>query len=169
MKYGPGDLAGWEAALQSELEHLQKQRNEIDAQLQIASKKLDLVRQMKLLEDSPKDAYAPVLTGLKDARTTPIAVREMAQKVLSDAPGPLHISEIHRQFQERGYAIPGGGTAFNILAHLVNSKSFVRVARGTYALAGSVPPELVLPRAARKVRQRKRNKRRKAKGQQEGN
>ena len=152
-------LGDWEAALQLEVENLQKRRDQVDAELQRTSKKLDLVRQMRLLEEGPAKPGATTITAHKDVRATPTAVREMAHKILSDATVPLHISEIHRQFKERGYAIPGGGTPFNILAHLVNDKAFVRVARGTYALAGSVPQELVLPKAPRKTGRRKRQKR----------
>jgi hypothetical protein len=145
-------LAEWEAALGQEIQSLQGERERIDSELQRAAKKLDLVKQMRLLEGGSAQSVMPPVTTLKERRATPTAVREMAHKVLSESPRPLHISEIHEQFVARGFAIPGSGTPFNILAHLVNDKSFVRVARGTYALAGSVPPEQVLPKAARKAR-----------------
>jgi hypothetical protein len=74
----------------------------------------------------------------------------MARRVIAEAGHPIHITEIHRQFVDKGYPIPGGGTPFNILAHIVNDKTFVRIARGTYALTGTVPEEQVLPRAPRK-------------------
>ena len=148
-------LTEWEAALGGEIQRLQSERERIDSELQRATKKLELVKQMRLLEDGAAQSALPVVTAPKERRATPTAVREMAHKVLSESARPLHISEIHQQFVARGYAIPGSGTPFNILAHLVNDKSFVRVARGTYALAGSVPPEQVLPRAKRKTRRRR--------------
>lgn len=151
-------LAEWEAGLQREVERWQNERSRVDSELQRATKKLELVRQMRSLEAGPVPEKAPSPSTAKDGRATPTAVREMAHKILSESARPLHISEIHGQFLARGYAIPGSGTPFNILAHLVNDKSFVRVARGTYALAGSVPPEQVLPRAERKARRRKRRK-----------
>jgi hypothetical protein len=155
-------LAEWEAALGQEIQLLQSERERIESELQRATKKLELVRQMRLLEDGSAQSAPPVATALKERRATPTAVREMAHKVLSESAGPLHISEIHQQFVARGYAIPGSGTPFNILAHLVNDKSFVRVARGTYALAGSVPPEQVLPKAERKASRRRTRKKRSA-------
>ncbi len=88
-------------------------------------------------------------------------VRELTQKILTEAAGPLHINEIHRQFVSKGYPIPGGGTPFNILVHLLNNKTFVRVARGTYAIAGTVPEEQVLARAP-KVRKPRKSKKRKS-------
>lgn len=158
MKDEVARMAEWESALESELERLQRERNRVDAELQRAAKKLELVKQMRLLESSPTDAATRVPPTVKETRATPTTVREMAHRILSESPRPLHISEIHQQFVDRGYPIPGSGTPFNILAHLVNNKSFVRVARGTYALAGSVPQEQILPRAQRKARRRRRKK-----------
>jgi hypothetical protein len=151
-------MAEWESALQSELERLQHERDRVDIELQRAAKKLELVKQMRLLESSPTDATPRIAPTIKEARATPTTVREMAHRILSESSRPLHISEIHQQFVARGYAIPGSGTPFNILAHLVNNKSFVRVARGTYALVGSVPEEQILPRAERKSKRRRRKK-----------
>jgi hypothetical protein len=162
MDLGNTKLTEWEAALGREIERLQSEREHIDSELQRAMKKLDLVKQMRLLEGGSPETVMSVVVPLKDGRATPTAVREMAHRILSESARPLHISEIHEQFVARGYKIPGRGTPFNILAHLVNDKLFVRVARGTYALAGSVPPEQVLPKAERKVRHRTRRKKKSA-------
>jgi len=151
-------LTEWEARLQKDVDRLQAESNRIDTDLQRATKKLELVRQMRSLESDPAPQTAPAVSASRDGRATPTLVREMAQRILAKAARPLHISEIHKQFIDNGYAIPGSGTPFNILAHLVNNKSFVRVARGTYALAGSVPQEQILPRAERKARRRRRKK-----------
>ncbi len=156
MRSETARLTEWETTLGREIQRLQSERERVDSELQRATKKLELVKQMRLLEGGSAPGATPAVIAPKERRATPTAVREMAQKVLSESARPLHISEIHEQFVARGYAIPGSGTPFNILAHLVNDKSFVRVARGTYALAGSVPPEQVLPRAERKTRRRRR-------------
>ncbi len=99
-----------------------------------------------LLEDGYAQSVTPAVAALKERRATPTSFGRWHTRYFRSATRPLHISEIHEQFVARGYTIPGSGTPFNILAHLVNDKSFVRVARGTYAQAGSVPPEQVLPR-----------------------
>jgi len=153
-------LAEWEGLLQSELEELSQRRQELDVQLQHVSRKLELVRQMRSLEESPQldGVQNPAETVSVEKRPTPASVREMARRILTELGRPLHISEIHRQFLNRGYPIPGGGTPFNILAHIVNDKTFVRVARGTYALTGTVPEEQVLPRTPRTRRIRKSKK-----------
>ncbi len=78
-------LGEWEAALQSEVENLQKRRDQVDAELQRTLKKLDLVRQMRLLEEGPARLGATTITAHKDVRATPTAVREMAHKILSEA------------------------------------------------------------------------------------
>jgi hypothetical protein len=153
------NLGEWEAALQSEVEGLRKRREQLDAEIQKRTKKLELIKQMRLLEEEPSGAY-PTGSAVIETRATPKVVKESAQRILEESQGPLHISIIHRQFQERGYPIPGSGTPFNILAHLVNDKTFVRVARGTYALAGSVPQEQILPKAPRKPRKKHRKTRR---------
>jgi hypothetical protein len=152
------DLNGWEHDLRLQVEDLQKRRAGLELELQRASKKLELVRQIRLLEQDPTKSQSFESAERKEMRSTPTAVREMAQRILSDSTGPLHISEIHRLFKEQGYPIPGSGTPFNILAHLVNDKTFVRVARGTYALAGTVPEEAILVKAQRKTRRKKRQK-----------
>ena len=151
-------LGEWEATLQQEVERWQRERALVEAELQRAMKKLELVRQMKSLESDGTGAVTEEAAIPKAGRATPAGVREMAQRILSESARPLHISEIHKEFLSRGYLIPGNGTPFNILAHLVNDRSFVRVARGTYALTGSVPQEQVLPKAERKTRRRKRKK-----------
>lgn len=140
-------LAEWEATLRAESESLRSERSRIEADLQRVSKKLELVRQMLSLEHSPNPSTPQ--SDLTEGKATPSGVKEMTSKILAESGSPMHISEIHRKFVERGYPIPGQGTAFNILAHLVNDKTFVRVARGTYALAGTVPDDQILPKAAR--------------------
>ena len=150
-------LSEWESALQEDVQGWESERNRADAELQRAIKRLELVRQMRLLEeDSPKPPVAEA-PPVGDARATPTSVREMTHRILSQSNRPLHISEIHKQFLSNGYPIPGSGTPFNILAHLVNNKAFVRVARGTYALVGSVPQEQVLQTAERKAKHRRRD------------
>ena len=116
MKDARERLPEWESDLQSEVDSLQKRRDQIDVDLQRASRKLDLVRQMRLLEEGSAKLGTVAASVQANARPTPTSVREMAHKILSDVAQPLHISAIHRQFKERGYAIPGRGTPFNILA-----------------------------------------------------
>ena len=151
-------LSEWESSLSAELEDLRKRRSQLDAELQRTAKKLELVRQMRTLEELQPAEMSENENPTSEPRATPNSVKDAAKKILMDAGRPLHISEIHRQFTERNYPIPGSGTPFNVLAHMVNEKSFVRVARGTYAIAGTVPPEQILPKAPRKRARRRKKK-----------
>lgn len=160
MKKELAHLTEWGSSLQKELEDLRRRREALDADIQRLSKKLELIRQMQLLEGPSADTSVVTETPTSaEARPTPIAVRDGVKKILTDFARPLHISEIHREFLKRGLPIPGSGTAFNILAHVVNDKTFVRVARGTYALAGSVPEDQVLPKAQSRMRKRRSRRR----------
>lgn len=153
-----GDLAAWEQALRQELDDLKQRRAKIEASIQLATRKLDLIRQMQSL-DGVVVAQGPSMAA-GESKATPTSVRDLTRTILSEAGHPLHISEIHREFLSRGLPIPGSGTPFNILAHLVNDANFVRVARGTYALSGTVPESQVLQKAPRVRHKRKRRPRR---------
>lgn len=153
------ELQAWEQKLVTELNELRGRRSELDFEIQRVSKKLDLVKQMVALDGAPRtDQQMERAPG--ELRPTPANVCESAKAILLECGHALHINDIHRVFLEKGYPIPGGGTPFNILVHLTNSKEFVRVARGTYALAGTVPEAQVIPNATRTApRQRKRKRR----------
>lgn len=139
-------------ALEDEIKSLQNQRNIVDQQLALVNKKLDLIRQMLRLESGDEEIKAAPTGTAPD-------VKVLARQIIEDAGKPLHISEIHRQFLERGYAIPGEGTPFNILAHIVRDKALARVARGTYAIAANTPESERLPLAATKRTRRRSRKR----------
>jgi hypothetical protein len=141
-------------ALESEMKSLQTQKNAIDLRLALIGKKLDLIRQMVRLESGNDEG--------QDSGTFGIAadVKGLARQIIEDAGKPLHINEIHRQFLERGYAIPGEGTPFNILAHIVRDKTLARVARGTYALAANTAESARLPIVKTKKTHRRSRKRR---------
>lgn len=151
----------WVEGLKAELEGLLKQRAELETKIRHLSKKMELVRQMRALEQTPGVEQALIVapSEVSEARATPQSVKETVRSILTESSRPLHISEIHRRFVDAGYPIPGGGTPFNILAHLVNDKGFVRVARGTYALAGSVPEEQIMPKSPRKKRKKSKRTR----------
>jgi hypothetical protein len=71
---------------------------------------------------------------------TPSQVTQRVHEILSEAKEPMNIKTIHEEFIRRGYPIPGKGTHFNILVHIVrelkNKKGgrFQRDGRGTYSL-----------------------------------
>jgi hypothetical protein len=149
----------WEQELNVEVEALRQRRSEIESELQVSTRKLELVRQMLALDEKGLDVEQQQSTPENHSlRPTPATVRDCVKRVLQDAGKPLHISEIHREFLSHAYPIPGSGTAFNILAHIVKNGDFVRVARGTYALIGDVIPDQVLASTKRKRRRRRSRK-----------
>src|SRR5258706_12674614 len=104
-----GYLQERQRALEEELKALQAQRSAVDQHLALVGKKLDLVRQMLRLESGNDEVQTAATTG------SGADVKGRARQIIEDAGKPLHISEIHRQFRERGYTIPGEGTPFIIL------------------------------------------------------
>ncbi len=148
-----GYLQERQSILEEELKVLQRQKSAVEQQVALVSKKLDLIRQMLRLDSGDAEATTPVALG------SGADVRSLTRQIIADAGKPLHISEIHRQFMERGYAIPGEGTPFNILAHIVRDKELARVARGTYALASQTPPGARLSSPTPKNIRRRRRKR----------
>lgn len=89
-------------------------------------------------------------------------VVENAKAILLDVGRPLHISELHRVFLERGFLIPGQGTDANLISHLRRSPEIVRIKRGFYALAD---PSDEPRRPERQVRNRRRRRVRKNESQ----
>lgn len=158
------EIKKWEQALAAEVQALMSRRKELDSEIEQKNKKLGLLREMLILESgaplSPKNTRPSQATS--DGRPTAATVREAALNILSEAGRPLHITEIHQGFLDRGQAIPGAGTPFNILVHMLKDESVVRVARGTYALRSSLPPHAIP--AAAKPRRRKRRRSKKRKG-----
>lgn len=65
-------------------------------------------------------------------------------KILEDSDQDrLHINQIHTQFRERGYSIPGAGKPVNITSHIRISERIKSPKRGYYGLVervGDFPP-----------------------------
>ena len=158
----PPNIKEWERALSADLDSLILRKQGIEAEIRSVSKKLELVRQMVALEGSGVAGDVPETNS--KGKATPASVREAARQILKSAVRPLHINEIHTEFLSRGDAIPGVGTPFNILVHLLSDPTFVRVARGTYALSGTVPDDQVLPRQPRRAKVKPGGRTRKKKG-----
>ena len=149
-------LCEWEKQLTNEVDALRLRKAELELELQRCVRKLELVRQMLAVEEGRGDAAQQNSADTPPLRPTSVTVRESAKRVLEDSGKPLHISEIYQEFLRRGYPIPGSGTPFNILTHMVRDKGFVRVARGTYALSGSGSLTQVVPFPKKRKRRRRR-------------
>ena len=66
------------------------------------------------------------------ARTN--AVTEAAYRILREAGGSLHISDLRTRMLEKGHPIPGKGEDANLIVHISKDPRIARVGRGTYDL-----------------------------------
>lgn len=66
-----------------------------------------------------------------------MSVADMAYEVLSNfqEPTPLHYRELAEAIMAAGKLIPGQDPAANLISHISRDERFMRVDRGTYALA----------------------------------
>lgn len=154
----PEQLRAWEKQLAADVAALRDRQRSLESELRRSESKLELIRQMISL-DQPTDDEAAAPQVCDAAKATSITVKGSVRNILEQAGRPLHISEIHREFITRGYPIPGGGTPFNILVHIVKDRGFVRVARGTYALGTGAQNHSGIPETEKRKVRRKRRKR----------
>lgn len=85
-------------------------------------------------------------------------VRERAEEILREIGRPMHINEIHGEFEQRGLHIPGAGKPVNLTVHLRVDPRIVSPERGMYTLGEQAGP---MP-ARRKARNRRKRARRPA-------
>jgi len=85
-------------------------------------------------------------------------IADRVLELLKEAAQPLHISEIRNRYIAKGFTVPGRGNESNLLVYIVRDPRFIRVSKGTYAVAegGVVPVPNVKPKA--KKRRRKKAK-----------
>lgn len=108
---------------------------------------------------------AAVVADLAGHRPAPppadLSIREHihlhVRKLLEERNGePMHINNIHVEFEQRGWYVPGRGRPANISAHLSNAEGFYSPRRGEWAL-GNAP---TVKRPVKKVAKKKATRRR---------
>jgi hypothetical protein len=135
-------LQQWKKSVETEIQAITDTIQSLNGDLQRKNQQHALI--CKLI-DSENGSFA--LDGDDANRSlvarqivTPSQVTERVYEILSEAKQPMNIKTIHEEFIRRGYPIPGKGTHFNILVHIVrelkNKKGgrFKRDGRGTYSL-----------------------------------
>lgn len=114
-------------------------------------------------------AYEPVkVKEQAEGRTAPAiprsvtqTVRDRVREILRESSDPVHINDIHRAFGERGWPVPGAGTAANITAHLSHAPDIVSPRRGFYRVltegeqSQGLPQRKVARRTARSSSRKK--------------
>lgn len=83
-------------------------------------------------------------------------VIDRATEILREAGGPLHINDLHAQFVQQGYQVPGAGKPVNLTAHLRRATDIVSPSRGMYGLVEHVGriPDTGRKRTKRRSRRR---------------
>jgi hypothetical protein len=100
------------------------------------------------------------------ARTTGSIARyviDRAVEILRDEGRPLHINDLHAQFVERGFTVPGAGKPVNLIVHLRNSEEIASPMRGVYGLVeqvGAVPRQAGRTTRRKSARERARGRNR---------
>jgi hypothetical protein len=131
--------------IQSQIDPLAVEAGRIRTQLGLVDKLLRVSRG----EDAP-----PGESAMNEQPGNGRNIANIIARILADAASPLHISMIRQAYLREGNTIPGKGNESNLLAYVVRDPRFVRVAKGTYGLAGHG----LIPQAAKRHRQRRKRK-----------
>ena len=119
------------AALQAKLLDLQQKIAPLTSELDKTRQQIQLVGRLLGLENGQTGA-AP---GPPPPVSNGASVGDILVEILAAEGEPLHVGDLKVRFLSRGHTIPGKGTDSNLIAYLTRDPRFVRVARGTYALA----------------------------------
>lgn len=150
-------LLGWRAELESHIAAVEGQIQPLQVELEKARQQMDLVTRLIRLQQGetsvePVSATRPAPHAAGESEGT---VADVIAGILEQEGGALHISEIRSRFIDTGRAVPGQGTDSNLIAYITRSSRFVRVAKGTYALASAGQSSGSRPTRARRKRRRR--------------
>jgi hypothetical protein len=152
------DLIGIQSRLLKKISEIEEEMRPLREQAVRLKAQLELVERA-LQVGFPSDHSASSPQG---TQTTRSSVSDRVFELLKDAGKELHVSEILSQYVEKGFTVPGQGKESNLLVYIVRDPRFIRVSKGTYALAQGEPSQVV---TTVKV---KRRRRKKAKGKSNG-
>jgi hypothetical protein len=155
-------VVGWLEAVQHDLDRLH------DRLAPLLEEQRRLEARQGLLKDLLSSFEAPGKPSSEDASRSWVVslqpkggvgeyVRGRAEGILREAGRPMHINEIHQEFEKRGFPIPGAGRSVNLIVHLRKQSTIVSPARGTYALAELAGPMPTQRKTTRKRRKRARS------------
>jgi hypothetical protein len=140
-----------------EEKRLSAERERIDAELQRAREKADLLRRLLGLAtgtgETPvgRETHAGPKAESRQVETQ-ARLEDQVARVLQGAGAPLHISKIRQALIDAGVPLPGRGDEANIIVRLArDTERFVRTGRGTYGLKEMGAVE-VRPTRMRRVR-----------------
>lgn len=147
-------LVRWRAELKSKCMDIEEKLRPLRAELEATQKELDLVQRLIALRTQPEVPLGQLRTSAEPrARNeTSSDIAAAVAEILSQAGGPLHISEIKARYLAAGHAIPGQGTDSNLIAHITRSALFRRVSKGTYTVSSNDDLGVTRPRERKRRR-----------------
>jgi hypothetical protein len=152
----PAILAAWEKDAEAEIAGLSSQILPLQARLEAARERLDLIRRLARLGNGnshkTSEAHGPKAAPGEE-------VEDHIQQLLHSAGIPMHIGEIRQKLIERGVPLPGRGDEANIILRLRRDPvRFLRTGRGMYGLVSWNLPEVPPTATRRKLRRRRSSK-----------
>lgn len=144
-------LQRWRESLQQEMEEIKGRIRPLQEHL--AQKQEELSAVEKLLSLHGEVPQTPALPSPGPGNSPPFL--DSAYRALQDEEAPLHYRVLYGKLEADAQHVPGSNPAANLLTHMNRDSRFVRVGRGTYALAEWGPP-----RQPRKSKRRRRRSRR---------
>lgn len=159
----PEEAQAWLDAVDRDLVQLQATLEPLMAtQLRLQERRTIL---KELLASFGDDSGAPrVAASHVEPAKTSVAresvkdrVHRQALTILGESEGLLHINDLHKEFLQRGFEVPGAGRPVNITVHLSGSDQIVSPERGFYGLVeqvGQAPKQRKTPRPKRRRQRR---------------
>lgn len=159
------DITGWLEAVQEELDRLHDRLSPLLEEQRRLEARQALLKDLLSSFDVPHGATSSDEAGrpswaLAIQPTASIGdyVRDQAAEVLREAGRPLHINEIHAEFEQRGLHVPGAGRPVNLTVHLRKDPNIVSPSRGMYAVVEQVGQISVRRNARRRPKRARRPK-----------
>jgi hypothetical protein len=154
-----GEVRAWLLAVDADLAKVAVRLDPLlTQQRQLEDRKALLQGLLRSFDQASENGAMPTVP----ARTIGSVARyvvDRAVEILRDEGRPLHINDLHAQFVERGFTVPGAGKPVNLIVHLRNSEEIVSPMRGVYGLVdqvGAVPRQTSRRRKGARSRARGR-------------
>jgi hypothetical protein len=158
-KFTASEVSAWLDATQADLRRVDAEMQPLLEEHGRLEGRVTLLRDLLRSFDTPIGLEAPRRSGDSGSLPRPAGaigeyVVARAVEILADEGKPLHINELHRQFIERGFDVPGAGKPANLIVHLRKTDAIGSPQRGIYGLATQVGP--LQPRRRKKRTARRR-------------
>jgi hypothetical protein len=127
----------WLDSVSAELEALKSKVDPLLAERAVLQERKRLLENLLASFDPKAAERAAVKAGDRPVPAGVMhgSVTTRVADILREEGSALHIDEILRRYEDKGYRIPGAGRPVNLIAHLRRSPLFVSAGRGVYDLA----------------------------------